>query len=103
MRATRLMIPAAVLLVCGLAPGAVAWQASGDKKPAPVDGGLAARVDKRVQDWQPTSAERRLDEIGWAKDLCEALRLAKDSGRPVFVFTYSGSSIRENALAQQRC
>ena len=67
------------------------------------DGGLAARVDKRIQDWQPTSAERRLDEIGWAKDLCDALRLAKEHSRPVFLFTYSGSSIRENALAQQRC
>ena len=64
---------------------------------------LVARVDKRVQAWQPTGAEQRLDDVGWAKDLREALRLAKDNGRPVFLFTYSGSPVRENAICLQRC
>jgi hypothetical protein len=64
---------------------------------------LVARVDKRVQAWQPTGAEHRLDDVGWAKDLREALRLAKDNGRPVFLFTYSGSPVRENAICLQRC
>ena len=103
MRATQLTVLSVLLLASGLAAGAVTWQAPGQKEPALDHGGLAARVDKRIQDWQPTSAERRLDEIGWAKDLCDALRLAKEHSRPIFLFTYSGSSIRENALAQQRC
>jgi hypothetical protein len=103
MRATKLTIPAALLLAAGLTGGAAGWQATGDKKPAPDDGALAARVDKRIDAWQPTSAERRLDEIGWAKDLQGALRLAKENGRPVFLFTYSGSAIRDHAIAQQRC
>jgi hypothetical protein len=34
--------------------------------------------------------ERRLDEIGWAKDIREALRLSRESRRPVFLFTLDG-------------
>ena len=49
-----------------------------------------ARIDKWVQDWQPTPGDRRFEEIGWAKDIPEALRLAKQHGRPVFVFTHKG-------------
>jgi hypothetical protein len=64
---------------------------------------LTARVDKRIQTWQPTAAEHRLDEVGWAKDLVDALRLAKDNARPVFLFTYSGSAVREHAICLQRC
>jgi hypothetical protein len=64
---------------------------------------LIAKVDKRVEDWQPTKEERRLDEIAWAKDLRDALRLAKDNARPVFLFTYSGCAEREHAMALQRC
>jgi hypothetical protein len=103
MRATKLSFPAALMLTAGLTGGAAGWQAPGEKKQTADDGALAARVDKRIQAWQPTSAERRLDEIGWAKDLRDALRLAKENSRPVFLFTYSGSSIRDHAIAQQRC
>jgi hypothetical protein len=49
-----------------------------------------AWVEKRIQDWQPTKDERRFDQIGWAKDLPEALRLGKEKGRPIFVFTHKG-------------
>ena len=69
----------------------------------PADEALTARVDKRIQAWQPTAAERRLDDVGWAKDLVDALRLGKDHGRPVFLFTYSGSAVREHAICLQRC
>jgi hypothetical protein len=55
-------------------------------------------VEKRIQDWQPSAEERRFDEIGWAKDIREAERLAKEHGRPVFLFTYDGAS-----LANYRC
>ena len=59
---------------------------------------LAAWVDRRVRDRQPTPEERRLDEIGWAGDIRTAERLAKEHGRPVFLFTYDGSN-----LAHYRC
>ena len=49
-----------------------------------------AWVEKRIQDWQPTKDERRFDQIGWAKDLPDALRLGKEKGRPIFVFTHKG-------------
>jgi hypothetical protein len=62
-----------------------------------------ARVERCIEAWQLTRAERCLDQVGWARDLREALKLAKDSGRPVFVFTYNGCATRANALALQRC
>ena len=49
-----------------------------------------ARIDQWVQQWQPTRGDRRFEEIGWAKDIPEAMRLAKQNGRPVFVFTHKG-------------
>ena len=54
------------------------------------DGDVAAWVGKRVEAWQPTADERRFDQIGWAKDVREALRLAKQHDRPVFLFTHDG-------------
>ncbi len=57
-----------------------------------------AWVDKRVEEWQPTKAERAFDEIGWAKDLGEARRLAEQHRRPIFLFTYDGAD-----LACYRC
>jgi hypothetical protein len=47
-------------------------------------------ADKQVKDWQPRPAERRFDEIGWAKDLRTARQLAEKHRRPVFVFTMDG-------------
>lgn len=49
-----------------------------------------ARIDKRIADWQPSKAERRFDDIGWAPDLCTALKAGKAHARPVFVFTHDG-------------
>ena len=67
------------------------------------DDDLATTVEQRVRDWQPTKDERLLDQVGWASDLVEARRLAKKHGRPLFVFTYNGSTTRANAIALQRC
>jgi hypothetical protein len=50
----------------------------------------ASPIDKRVADWQPTRAERRFDDIGWAPDLCTALKAGKVHQRPVFLFTHDG-------------
>jgi RNA polymerase sigma factor (sigma-70 family) len=61
------------------------------RKSVPVPGAeLAAGVDQRVADWQPTPAERRIDEIGWAPSVAAALRLAKEHNRPVFLFVHEG-------------
>jgi len=93
-----------VLLTAGLAgavallPGARARDKTGNE-----DAALISRIDKRVQAWQPTTEERRLDTIAWAKDLRDALRLARANGRPVFLFTYSGCAERAHAIALQRC
>lgn len=48
------------------------------------------RIERRVADWQPTRAERRFDDIGWAPDLCTALKAGKVHQRPVFLFTHDG-------------
>jgi hypothetical protein len=51
---------------------------------------LADWVNQRAEQWQPTRAERRFDQIGWARDIQAAERLAKEHGRPVFLFTHDG-------------
>ncbi len=50
----------------------------------------ASWVDARVAERQPTAAERRFDEIGWAPDIRDALRLSRENDRPVFLFTHDG-------------
>jgi hypothetical protein len=54
------------------------------------DDRLAAWADARVKDWQPRPAERRIDEIGWARDILTARALSKQHNRPVFLFTMDG-------------
>jgi hypothetical protein len=66
------------LFVCGIAASA---QAQSD---------FQKEVDLRVRSWQPTKAERRIDEIAWAADIRTALRLGRESNRPIFVFTHDG-------------
>src|SRR5438552_17864024 len=51
---------------------------------------LVLQVEKRVHELLPTREEKRIDEIGWAKDIRTAVRLAKEQGRPVFLFTHDG-------------
>jgi|SRR6516225_3960162 hypothetical protein len=59
-----------------------------DKRLADRD--VAEWVQQRVRDWQPTAEDRRFDEIGWAKDIRTAEKLAKDNKRPVLLFTHDG-------------
>lgn len=47
-------------------------------------------VQSRVAELQPRAEEKRFDEIGWAKDIRDAQRLAKEHNRPVFLFTHDG-------------
>jgi hypothetical protein len=49
-----------------------------------------AFVDRRVAQWQPTKDERMFDQIGWVDGILPAERLAKQTGRPVFLFTHDG-------------
>jgi hypothetical protein len=93
-----------LFLVAGLAGSGILMQsaAAGEKRKID-DGTLTPLVDERVQAWQPTKDERRLDDIGWAKDIRDALRLARECDRPIFLFTYSGCADREHAMALQRC
>ena len=62
----------------------VGWGGVQDDPPPPD----LEQVDRRVREWQPRPDERRFDEIAWAKGLSEAVRLAKGSGRPVFVLAH---------------
>jgi hypothetical protein len=47
-------------------------------------------VRQRVEELKPTPKEKRFDEIGWAEDIRDAQRLAKEHQRPVFLFTHDG-------------
>lgn len=58
--------------------------------PPVADADLPSWVDHRIHDWQPKPEEKVFDEIGWAKDIRDALRLAKENERPVFLFTHDG-------------
>ena len=49
-----------------------------------------AEIEKRVALSMPAASERRMDDIGWARDIRDALRLAKEHKRPVFLFTHDG-------------
>ena len=73
--------------------GMGAWMAaspSAAEEKRIADADLVTWVTKRVQDWQPSAAERRFDEIGWVQDIRTAERLAKEHNRPVFLFTHDG-------------
>jgi hypothetical protein len=49
-----------------------------------------AAVRQRVAELQPRPEEKRFDEIGWARDIREARRLAAQHHRPIFLFTHDG-------------
>ena len=70
--------------------GSVCWLASAaspeDKKP-PLN---REQIVQRIDEIQPTAKERRFDAIGWASGIRAAEKLAKDSGRPVFLFSNVG-------------
>jgi predicted amidohydrolase YtcJ len=81
---------AVAILTAGIV-GLAGWatRAHGEDKRL-ADRDVAEWVQQRVRDWQPTAEDRRFDEIGWAKDIRTAEKLAKDNNRPVFLFTHDG-------------
>jgi len=50
----------------------------------------AAWVEQRLREWQPTPREKAWEQIGWARDIRDAIRLGKEHARPVFLFTLDG-------------
>jgi hypothetical protein len=55
------------------------------------DDKLVSAVERQVHAIQPSRAERRFDEIGWAPSILAAEALARKNDRPVFLFTYDGN------------
>ena len=49
-----------------------------------------AQIENRIRELQPKASEKRFDEIGWAKDIRHAKKLAAENNRPVFLFTHDG-------------
>lgn len=70
-----------------LSTAAALWWGGAPEEPRPPE---FSQIDEKVKAWQPKPEERRFDEIGWAPDLAEALRLARDHGRPIFVVAHVG-------------
>ena len=85
MRTIRKILFSAGLLVALSAPGTAK-----DKSAAPSDAEVVEWVHKRVEERQPTTEERRFDEIGWAADIRTAIKLGKEHNRPIFLFTMDG-------------
>jgi len=74
----------------GVAPE-ISGTSAGWSPKAPVsDDDLAAWVEDHVERSQPRQRDRQIDQIGWAKDIREAIRLAGEHNRPVFLFTHDG-------------
>jgi hypothetical protein len=61
---------------------------SQEKKPESRDD--RERMNRRIQEIQPTAKELRFDAIGWVSGIREAERLARENGRPVFLFSNVG-------------
>jgi hypothetical protein len=55
------------------------------------DDKLVSAIERQVHSIQPSHAERRFDEIGWAPSILAAEELARKNNRPVFLFTYDGN------------
>jgi hypothetical protein len=54
------------------------------------DDALVTGVQEKVRKIQPTRAERRFDEVGWANSILHAEEVAARVNRPIFLFTYNG-------------
>jgi len=55
------------------------------------DDALVTGVQEKVRKVQPTRAERRFDEVGWANSILHAEEVAARINRPIFLFTYKGN------------
>ena len=81
---------AALALAGPAAVGAGAEGQSAQPQAVPATGDVAEFVSARVEALQPKAAERTFDQVGWLTDLRQALALAGEHDRPVFLFTHDG-------------
>jgi len=93
--AAQMKIAAAALLSVGLvgsAAGVATYRAlrTETAEDPSYSAAEVSRLERRLAELQPTASERRIDEIGWAPDLIAAERLAKETGRPLFVVQHDG-------------
>ncbi|OAI46387.1 hypothetical protein AYO44_02150 [Planctomycetaceae bacterium SCGC AG-212-F19] len=91
--AAKLRVAALVVLTFSLLGGGSVfayrtWVQDKDSAISPQE--LAGWVERRVAELQPTKDDRKIDQIGWAADIRDALRLARETNRPVFLFTHDG-------------
>jgi len=70
-----------------LSTAAALWSGNVPDDPRPPE---FAKIDEKVREWLPRPEERRFDDIGWARTLTDALPLAKESGRGIFVVAHVG-------------
>jgi len=54
------------------------------------DDKLVTSVEEKVRKVQPTRAEKRFDEIGWAPSIVAGEAIAAKVNRPLFLLTYNG-------------
>ena len=47
-------------------------------------------VEETVEERQAAPEDKRFDEIGWVTEIREAIKLAKEHNRPIFLFTGDG-------------
>jgi polysaccharide export outer membrane protein len=93
---TKLKTVAAAALVTamvGAGAGTLAYQAIAQESASARQAAAAKELDwvaRRVLEWQPIPAERKLDRIGWFNDVLSAEAAARKSGRPIFLFTLDG-------------
>jgi hypothetical protein len=50
-------------------------------------------VANRVAAWQPSAEESAFDRIDWVNNLRDAQRISRSHERPMFLFTYDGTSL----------
>jgi len=80
LRKTESVLLSAALILCST----ILVLAADEKKDVPT------WVQGRVEALQPTAADRKFDQIGWATSIVEAEKLARKNNRPVFLFTQNG-------------
>jgi hypothetical protein len=90
-RVTLLVAATAWCLTCGA--GAYPLYESRPEDDTTAYGRDESWVANRVAAWQPTAEESAFDRIGWVNDLSEAQRISRAHRRPMFLFTYDGTSL----------
>jgi hypothetical protein len=81
-----------LLALCPSAGAADAGAAPASTRPAGASQdvpGLSG-IDEKAEACQATPDERKFDRIGWSTTLLAAEKLARENGRPVFLFTHDG-------------